>query len=220
MNKRFKFILIITIFAGFSYSQIPNPTTLMYPCGDTVRTLTPTLHWDSVPSAINYRVQVFYYTALLIDTMIQNPEVTIPPNILNYNNLYYWRVAVINISGQGTWSALCNFTVLSPIFIKEISNEVPKEYKLEQNYPNPFNSNTIIRFQVGNSSPYPLQRGTPVMLKVYDLAGREVAVLVNEYLQAGTYEVRFDAGDLPSGIYFYRMETEEFKETRKLVLLK
>ena len=218
MNKRFKFILIITIFAGFSYSQIPNPTTLMYPCGDTVRTLTPTLHWDSVPSAINYRVQVFYYTALLIDTMIQNPEVTIPPNILNYNNLYYWRVAVINISGQGTWSALCNFTVLSPIFIKEISSEVPNEFKLEQNYPNPFNAVTSIKFSVPMDSR--LRGNDKVVLKVFDLLGKEVATLVNEYLQPGTYETTFDASMLTSGIYFYRLQTEKFSATKKLILLK
>jgi hypothetical protein len=59
-----------------------------------------------------------------------------------------------------------------------------------------------------------------VKVSVYDISGKEVSVLVNEELKAGVYEVRFDSGDLPSGIYFYRMETEKFTETRKLILLK
>jgi hypothetical protein len=59
-----------------------------------------------------------------------------------------------------------------------------------------------------------------VKVSVYDVSGKEVAVLVNEYLQAGTYEVRFDSGNLPSGIYFYRMEAGKFTETKKLIILK
>ncbi|MBN1633083.1 MAG: T9SS type A sorting domain-containing protein [Ignavibacteria bacterium] len=106
------------------------------------------------------------------------------------------------------------------IGIEKISTEVPSAFSLGQNYPNPFNSVTSIKFKVTSASPYPLQRGTQVVLRVFDLMGREVRTLVDEELQAGVYEVRFDAGDLPSGIYFYRMETENFTETRKLILLK
>jgi 5-hydroxyisourate hydrolase-like protein (transthyretin family) len=64
------------------------------------------------------------------------------------------------------------------------------------------------------------QSSQTVTLKIFDLLGREVAVLVNETLQPGTYELRFDTGDLPSGIYFYQLETENFTETKKLILLK
>jgi 5-hydroxyisourate hydrolase-like protein (transthyretin family) len=59
-----------------------------------------------------------------------------------------------------------------------------------------------------------------VKVSVYDISGREVAVLVNEELKVGVYEVRFDAGDLPNGVYFYRMEADKFTETKKLILLK
>lgn len=106
-----------------------------------------------------------------------------------------------------------NFT----IGIKQVSTEVPQSYSLEQNYPNPFNSVTSIKFSV------PLWRGSGggfVTLKVFDLLGREVATLVNEKLNPGTYEVRFESGNLPSGIYFYRMETDRFIETKKLILVK
>ena len=96
-------------------------------------------------------------------------------------------------------------------FIKN-ENSVAESYRLYQNYPNPFNSITNIKFQL-------IKEGN-VIIKVFDIAGKEVAILVNEVLQPGTYEVRFNAGNLPSGIYFFGMETEKFTETKKLILLK
>ncbi len=79
-----------------------------------------------------------------------------------------------------------------------------------QNYPNPFNPSTTIRFEVPRSGF--------VSLKVYNLLGQEVAVLVNEVKQAGGYEVVWEAAGLPSGVYFYRMRAETFDEARRLVL--
>ncbi len=96
--------------------------------------------------------------------------------------------------------------------IKQISNEVPEEYYLEQNYPNPFNSMTNIQFQVASSKV--------VKLAVYDLLGRKVKTLVNEYKQAGIYQVSFNAEGLSSGVYFYRIEISNFTSTKKCVLLK
>jgi hypothetical protein len=104
------------------------------------------------------------------------------------------------------------------IGIKKISAGIPSEFSLGQNYPNPFNSVTSIKFKV--TSEGGRSQKTEVRLKVYDLNGREIRTLVNEELNPGTYEVRLDAGDIPSGIYFYRMQTEKFTETRKLILLK
>ncbi len=98
------------------------------------------------------------------------------------------------------------------VFSEKKYSTIPEYFSLEQNYPNPFNANTIIRFQI-NDSRF-------VRLKVFDIQGREVATLVNENLQPGKYEVTFDAGNLPSGIYFYRLSAGDFSETRKLVLLK
>ena len=96
----------------------------------------------------------------------------------------------------------------------------PENYILSQNYPNPFNPVTKIKFTVASTSPYPLQRGTPVTKKVYDLLGKVVTTLVNEELKAGMYQVRFDADDLPSGVYFYKLETSNIKETKKMLILK
>ncbi|RMF59353.1 MAG: T9SS C-terminal target domain-containing protein [Calditrichaeota bacterium] len=96
-----------------------------------------------------------------------------------------------------------------------INDEVgfsPESFSLSQNYPNPFNPATTIRFQLPQSGF--------VSLKVYDLTGREVAVLVKEQKPAGTYQVSFDAGQLASGVYFYRLKSGEFQQTRKMLLVR
>lgn len=99
-----------------------------------------------------------------------------------------------------------------PIGIKPISNKVPKEYKLYQNYPNPFNPTTAIEFEIPKS--------TFTKLMVYDVMGREVTVLVNEELKAGVYKVDFNGNNYSSGVYLYRLETDQFTETRKMIILK
>jgi methionine-rich copper-binding protein CopC len=90
--------------------------------------------------------------------------------------------------------------------------EVPAEYTLSQNYPNPFNPVTSITFAI------PAANTTSVT--VYDLLGQEVAVLVNEKKDAGTYTVPFNAEQLPSGVYFYRLQSGSFTQTKKMLLLK
>jgi hypothetical protein len=85
-------------------------------------------------------------------------------------------------------------------------------FNLEQNYPNPFNSSTTI--------PWQLARSSRATLKVFDLLGREVANPVDEQRPAGKYEAEFNAATLPKGVYFYQLKAGEFKQTRKMVLLK
>jgi M6 family metalloprotease-like protein len=92
------------------------------------------------------------------------------------------------------------------------NNGLPKEYNLFQNYPNPFNPVTNIQ--------YDLPKEGLVSLKVYDLLGREVKSLVNEFKQAGSYIVSFDGSELSSGIYFYRLESGNFVQVKRMVLIK
>ncbi len=96
--------------------------------------------------------------------------------------------------------------------IQQTGTELPKEFKLKQNYPNPFNPNTNIHFSVTKTGR--------VIIKVFDIAGREVTTLSNEMLSPGTYKVDFNASNLTSGIYFYRMTAGEFTETKKMILIK
>lgn len=105
-----------------------------------------------------------------------------------------------------------------------ISNKVPDKYKLEQNYPNPFNPSTIIRFNIPENGKVKM-KNSMVTLKVYNILGKEVTTLINENLKAGEYEVSFSISQfsgysLSSGIYFYRLSTENFAETKKMILLK
>jgi len=97
-------------------------------------------------------------------------------------------------------------------FVNNISTEIPEKFYLSQNYPNPFNPSTNIRYQITNNSY--------VKIEVYDVAGKEIIELVNEKQSPGTYEVKFEAGDLPSGVYFYKLTAGDYSETKKMILLK
>ena len=92
------------------------------------------------------------------------------------------------------------------------NQQVPVKYELAQNYPNPFNPITRIKYSVPKQSF--------VIIKIFDILGREVKTLVNEIRTAGSYEVDFNASYLASGVYFYRMESGDFTDVKKLVLLK
>ncbi|NWF88478.1 MAG: T9SS type A sorting domain-containing protein [Ignavibacteriaceae bacterium] len=102
--------------------------------------------------------------------------------------------------------------------VENFPNEIPFEYSLSQNFPNPFNPTTKMRYAI------PLLRrdetGVSTTLKVYDVIGNEVATLVDEYKSAGNYEVEFDASNLASGIYLYKLQAGDFVEAKKMILLK
>lgn len=95
---------------------------------------------------------------------------------------------------------------------QEQSNNVPSSFHLEQNYPNPFNPTTTIRFS--------LPQRSDVTLRVFDVLGREVATLMNEEVNAGEHSVVFEAGELPSGVYFAQLQTGSTIQRIKMVLLK
>ncbi len=106
------------------------------------------------------------------------------------------------------------YTILEPGTspVQEVSSSLPEAAALFQNYPNPFNPTTVVSYQLSVASN--------VKLVVYDILGREVAVLVNERKSAGSYEVTFDAGGLASGVYFYRLTAGSFTQTRKMAVMK
>jgi hypothetical protein len=94
-----------------------------------------------------------------------------------------------------------------------VDNNLPTEFALNQNYPNPFNPVTTIKFGLPSEAS--------VDLRVYNILGQEVAVLINNEMKtAGNYDVSFNAKGLTSGIYFYRLTTGSFVETKKMILLR
>ena len=94
----------------------------------------------------------------------------------------------------------------------ENGNQLPNDYRLYQNFPNPFNPTTTIKYSIAKSGS--------VSLKVFDVTGREVAALVNRKLSAGNYETSFNCENLSGGVYFYKIMSEDFSDTKRMVIIK
>ncbi len=134
-------------------------------------------------------------------TTTKQNEYTFIDNISEINaDVIEYRLKQIDYNGSYTYSQVVKIQTL------------PLSFSLSQNYPNPFNPTTKIKYQLPELSK--------IKLTVYDVLGREVKTLVNEEKPAGSYEVKFDGTDLPSGVYFCRIETSKFSDTKKFVLLK
>lgn len=124
-------------------------------------------------------------------------------NILNGWS-YHTSSGVHTVTGGGDTTIYMGINLLT--------NKIPSGFKLYQNYPNPFNPITKIRFELPKSSN--------VKFIIYDILGKEVATLVNKKLSSGSYEVDWDGTGNTSGVYFYRLVTEEYSETKKMLLIK
>jgi len=114
-------------------------------------------------------------------------------------------------SGSGWDAFILRFNELLTE-IKNISNEIPEKYSLQQNYPNPFNPITNIKFDLPNS--------TFVKMIIYNALGKEINTLVNEKLSAGSYKADWNGTNYPSGVYFYKLITDEFIDVKKMVFIK
>ena len=133
------------------------------------------------------------------------------------NESVYFRVRVRD--SQNKWSIWSDpfdtkmilVTSVDPLS-QNILSDVVTEYSLYQNFPNPFNSSTTLRYSLPNQSD--------ILLKIYDILGNEIETVVDESQQVGNYEIIFDASELSSGIYFYRLIAGSFVETKKMILLR
>lgn len=120
-----------------------------------------------------------------------------------------YRLKQIDFDGTSTYSE-----------IVEVEIDLPEQFVLEQNYPNPFNPSTKIKYSIPSIVTTEVKQSQFVDLSVYDVLGNEVAKLVNEERPAGSYEVEFNAGNFPSGVYYYQLKAGEFISTKKMILLK
>jgi hypothetical protein len=124
----------------------------------------------------------------------------------------YVRITITRLP-SGSWASFWEFKVLVSTASGVDQGElITREFGLDQNYPNPFNPTTVISYQLAVNSQ--------VALKVYDVLGREIETLVNERQHAGHYAVNLDAGDLSSGVYYYRLQAAKVVETKKMMLMK
>jgi len=203
-------------------APVISPITVGPPNGTSGLTLTPLIDWNpfsfalsGIEDSIWYRVQLSIdstFTTTLINTdTITITQYQVPAGILNHNVRYFWRVRAINIGGEGPWSPVWNFRT-GLVGLNQTGNEIPLQYKLYNNYPNPFNPVTNIKFDI------PQQSFTELI--VYGIQGKEVSVLVSKELNPGSYEAEFNASNLPSGIYFYKLSSGGYTDVKKMILVK
>jgi hypothetical protein len=133
-----------------------------------------------------------------------------PGNVLNCS-----YTSSVNLQSAGTDGKIIGDTrwkFSGVVGVKNTSGLSPLTYSLDQNYPNPFNPSTNFTYEVGKAGF--------VSVKIYDLLGREVATLVNEFKQAGSYPATWNAASFGSGVYFYKMQSGSFTSTKKMILMK
>ncbi|HUI10366.1 MAG TPA: FG-GAP-like repeat-containing protein [Bacteroidota bacterium] len=176
--------------------------------------------WGSVVNATKYRLQVATdnaFTAIVTDTTIIDTTLKLA-TALAASGDFYWRVNAQNIGGASPYAGprlMSTGTVLS---VEEATPGAPKVFALMQNYPNPFNPTTTIN--------YDLPKSSYVKIVIYDVLGRVVATLVDGVQPANRYTLNWNASNVASGVYFYRMNarsadnTGDFNAVRKLLLLK
>lgn len=202
------------------YNQVLNINT-----GKILKTTNGGLNWTNIPlpGNIEGHAKFFYkirfvnpntgytvgnYTGIVKTTDAGNSwfrEALIAPALLN--SISFLNGNLGYTVGGGIIIKTSQLTNIEPL-----NNIISNDYLLYQNYPNPFNPVTQIK--------YNLPKAGFVTLKVFDILGKEVAQLVNKYNQPGTYEINWDASHYPSGIYFYKLESDNFSQARKMILLK
>jgi len=211
----------IAVFIRTTMGGLYVSPQLSLPINNSINvSLNPNLVWGSPHFVNSSSVQVATDSAFT-DIVFDSTNVT--ANTLQVTQLspitkYFWRVQSFGKEGGPTlWSEVWNFTTQVAVSVED-NSDMPASFSLEQNYPNPFNPTTTITYAI------PLlggeERGGLVTLKVFDLLGNEISTLVNENKEAGYHSIDFNASDLPSGVYFYRIQAGDFVDSKKMLLLK
>ncbi|KUG25939.1 hypothetical protein ASZ90_004230 [hydrocarbon metagenome] len=200
---------------GFT-SSIQAPTLIAPENTATNISTSPLLEWNPVEGAVSYRLQIAHTLPSFTESRIVFDESGITEPQKQIENLaadtrHYWRVLGEAEEYDGPYSNTWLFTTEQATSVNDDSPK-PDDFFLFQNYPNPFNPESIIKIQIAER--------TNTVLKIFDITGREVQTLLNESIEPGVYEINFDASDLTSGIYYYRLETDSYNQTRKMILLK
>lgn len=210
-------------FRGITAIHVLGNTVYAKNHSEIIKSTNNGLNWISASSGITgnpiiYKIMSFNNTLIAASSLGLFTSSNAGANWITFNQGLPPSNGVFDITSKGTfiYAGVSASSVwkrdLSQLGIQIISAEIPNSFSLHQNYPNPFNPMTKIKFDI--------PKAFNTKLAVYDILGKEIAVLVNENLKAGSYEVDFSAADLPSGAYFYRITTEGFTETKKMMLLK
>ena len=208
---------IVRVDSSERYFQVLNCATLQ---SDSLRIMTPD---NSQLKFVNFGSQKTYDLKITLagrieSGMFSHSSIIVPANsshyiVPNWGDLQNQPVKIYqDIGNIGTISDTIVVENQYTGIGEQLTSEIPCEFKLEQNYPNPFNPATIINFSVPKISL--------VTIKVYDVLGNEVATLVNEEKIQGVYSVTFDASHLSSGVYFYKINSGNYSEVKKMAFIK
>lgn len=206
----------VLLSGGISISALAPAAPLLADPADGAEGIDPasvTFRWNSAARALTYHVQVardIAFTDVFLDVdALTDTTIT---ETLTGTTTFFWRVQATNDAGTSGWSDPSQFTTAIGVGTDTFDSGVPTAFALNQNYPNPFNPSTEIRFA--------LPEAIHVQLTIYDVSGREVTRLVDRQMSAGFHAVTWDAENLPSGIYLYRISAGSFSESRTMTFLK
>lgn len=201
--RKFKTVLIL-----------PAAVTLVSPAnGITIVATTQRFTWNkSTPGVTRYWFELAADSLFLTQRTVDSTRTDTTKDVLSLTNgiSHWWKVRAANADGWGPFSEVRRLRVQTNGV--EETGQTPASFALDQNYPNPFNPSTTIR--------YALPAASNVLLIVITPLGDEVTQLVNSFQDAGYHQVRFDAANLASGVYFYRIVAGEFSRTKKLLLVR
>ncbi len=201
----------------FSFTTgFPTTPILSYPVNNTGNIPVDTvLYWNPSQAVVSYDLMLARSADFATNTIVVNAQGITDTSIIvagmNVNTFHFWKVRANNAFGKSNWSPVWRFKTVNPLGIDD-EDLMPSEYVLEQNYPNPFNPSTNFRFKIAEAGL--------TTLKIYNLLGQEVAVVLDEFMNPGTYDFRFDATGLSSGIYFYRIRVNDFSASKKMILVR
>lgn len=225
--KGFPAVVLLVLFFMIKVSNaqlIPLPPTLLNPLNGALNIqLTPNLQWELlgvIGNISSFRVQVStsanFSTTVLDSSGIITDSFKVPAGKLNINTKYYWRVNASILRNlvllTTPFSLPSDFTTESTTGVVQTGTFEPVGFRLYDNYPNPFNPVTKIKFDLPEASN--------VNITVYDMLGSKVEEIVNSRLSAGSYEADWNASGYSSGIYFYRIATQDFTDTKRMILAK
>jgi probable HAF family extracellular repeat protein len=218
-NNETKTVSLLNLINETTQEKLFSISELDLAQNDSVKIINPddnTLDLISYGSAKNYQIELNHASQLGLGRF-QNNSIQLTQNtthklVPNWTDLTNSQLTIyVDEGNDGTIDD--TLYIANTVDVKDEGGLLtPNEYNLAQNYPNPFNPTTTIRYSIPQSSN--------VILKVYDVLGNEVATLVNEEKDRGVYTVNFDASQLASGIYFYRLQASSFVETKKMIILK
>ena len=215
----------------FAADSLNIPILYLQTVNDSVLQETDTLYWEVQfgDAVLSYQVQIDD------DSLFNDPKIDDTIYVSIGGGGYYYSMSIGDLTGiealqegfKYFWQVKPNYTFNSPtIFtnpapsfwfgyvtaIDDKPGKIPKKFALSQNCPNPFNPLTRIN--------YALPRASRVIIELYDPLGRKIKTILNEHQPAGFHAIKFNAEDLASGIYLYRIQADKFVQTRKMVLIK